>query len=416
MKKTAKTLTIQQILLLYIILFTFVIVLLPVLTFLTFIVLDIPLQSIFVWSFIGIIILLALFLAYLFGNFLFSPLKNKEGVDTSQLEVASSNHPLYRWVMNQLPVAQQDNKTDGPEVLALAEQTATVSNQLMSTTEETSKATAEISASIQELASGADAQAQSIQTINESSSQVFFSLTEIDESTKFVAETSKTAITNAKNGNEVVANVAKQMDLIGEQVERSIEVVNELNEKTNQVGEILSLITDISNQTNLLSLNAAIEAARAGEHGKGFSVVADEVRKLAEQTNDATAKTQQLIQEIQSGTNEVIDVIKESGKSIKQGVSRNGEMGKVFNDIYQDVDVIDEFIHDLSAAMHEVKDSMNDVSSSINHVSDVTVESSGNLQNIVAVIEELNASMQEVSASATLLADIANQLNDKVVD
>ncbi|RFA34950.1 hypothetical protein CAI16_10135 [Virgibacillus dokdonensis] len=414
MNKVGRSLTVYQTLLLYLFLFALIITFIPLVTLFIFIISDISLKSISALIGLSIASLLSLCFAYMYGHFLFSPFKqNVKDIDVSGDD--SLHHPVYKWVKEWIMNTENNSVNEQDrQVMELVEQTAASSQQLMSTTEETTKATGEISASIQELASGADMQTQSIQTINDSSSQVFFTLTEIDESTKFVKETSKTAKKNAENGSEVVFSATKQMDEIAKQVDDSIHVVNDLKEKMNQVGEILSLITDISNQTNLLSLNAAIEAARAGEHGKGFSVVAEEVRKLAEQTNAATAKTQHLIDEIQGGTKEVIDVIQESGNTIKQGVSRNGEISQVFQLISQDVDVVDEFIQDLSEAVHEVKENMNGVTSSMEDVSSVASQSTANLQNIVAVVEELNASMQEVSSSASLLADISTKLNDQV--
>lgn len=419
MEKKKQTSQIHLTLMLYVAIFTFGVVMLPVMAILVFQLVDMDMDSVLAWSILGGVILVDLFGAYLFASYLFSPIKNW-GSEEWREEAENTKHPLKEWLSNPKPNTieegekQADSKLERTDMEDLAGQTAAISDQLMSTTEETSLATGEISAAIQEMATGSETQVQSIQSVNDSAGQVFFSLTEFDESIKFVTETSQAAITNAQNGNAVVNNVTKQMDVIGKQVSHSIEVVNNLNEKTNQVGDILSLITDISSQTNLLALNAAIEAARAGEHGKGFSVVADEVRKLAEQTNEATGKTQNLIQEIREGTAQVIDVIKQSGTSIKEGVSLNGEVGKVFTDISNDVDAVGEFMQDFAEAMGDVKNNMENVSASIDNISDVASQSSGNVQNVVAVVEELNASMQEISASATLLANIANQLNDSV--
>ncbi|WP_017471285.1 methyl-accepting chemotaxis protein [Amphibacillus jilinensis] len=311
-------------------------------------------------------------------------------------------------------VAPIESQTADEGIKDLAGQADSISAQLMSTTSETSHAVNEISSTMQDMAAGADAQANEIHDINQTSGQIFFSLQEIGESIKFVSETSHQAIDKTKNGDQAVEKITNQMDLIGNQVKESIEVVHQLDQKTDQVNDILSLITDISNQTNLLALNAAIEAARAGEHGKGFSVVADEVRKLAEQTNGATSKTQVLIQEIQAGTSQVIDVITESANSIKSGVSLNDDVKQVFQDIAMNVDEVDEFVQDLNTAITDVTTNMNQVHKSIETVSNTVNDSNGNIENIVAVIEQLNASMQEISSSANILSGVASDLNKHI--
>ncbi|WP_419095909.1 methyl-accepting chemotaxis protein [Caldalkalibacillus horti] len=264
------------------------------------------------------------------------------------------------------------------------------------------------------MASGAEETLNSVQAINTTASEIFFSLTEIAESIKFVTDSSKLAIEHSNKGNDVVEKITLQMGSIRDHVNHSIDVVGEMQEKSNQVGDIISLINDISNQTNLLALNAAIEAARAGEHGKGFSVVADEVRKLAEQTNQATGTIQNLMQEIQRGTTQVVEVIQLGGDSVQEGITLNKEVGKVFKDIYSNVDEVDEFIQDLSSAITDVTKNMNNVSTSLNNVSENTSQSTGHMQNVVAIAEQLHASMQEVSASASLLADIAEGLRKRV--
>ncbi len=225
-----------------------------------------------VYFVISVIVLLIVTIGLAFLLIRLQPVALKEVRATDETVMKESDH-------------DQDTKE-------LSAQTAATAVQLMSTTQETSEAVAEISSKMQEMAAGTETQANEIHEVNQTSGQIFFSLQELVESINFVSETSKQAINQSKNGDAAVERIMDQMKLIGDQVNQSIEVVNQLDQKTNEVGDILSLITDISNQTNLLALNAAIEAARAGEHGKGFSVVADEVRKLAEQTNNATNKTQ----------------------------------------------------------------------------------------------------------------------------
>lgn len=346
-------------------------------------------------------------------------IEKKDDRDKNGPITADQNNPLARILTD---VIEQANFKDGTmdissfndEVSHLSNQTADASLQLKTTTEETSNATEEISSSVQNISSGAEKLVQAIQEINKNSSEILLTLTEISESIKYIKNTSGNAQANSNNGKQLIEKVTNQMDTIHERVNRSVTVVNQLGQKSNEIGNILSLITDISNQTNLLALNAAIEAARAGEHGRGFSVVADEVRKLAEQTNQATGNIQELINEINEGTSQVVTVIKESGESVDEGISLSNEAGKVFTELYGNNDELAEVIQDISVAIQEVTTSMDNVSNEIENVSEITNISNGNLQNIAAVIEELTASMEEISTSAKMLSDISNSLQNKL--
>ncbi|MBP1083106.1 MULTISPECIES: methyl-accepting chemotaxis protein [Bacillus] len=378
------------------------------------------------WKSTLIVVLISLIATVALGYFILqkflSPLEKISKWSTgdkSQPIFAEQKNPIGRIVtdvIGQSSYEKEDRKGMDfkEEIMHLSHQTAEASLQLKTTTEETSNATEEISSSVQDISSGAERQFQAIQDINNNSSAIFFTLTEISESIKFIKNTSGNALANSNNGKQLVEKITNQMNTIQERVNRSVQVVNQLGQKSNEIGNILSLITDISNQTNLLALNAAIEAARAGEHGRGFSVVADEVRKLAEQTNHATGNIQELIDEINKETTQVVSVIKDSGDSVEEGITLSSEAGSVFTELYGNNDELAEIISDILVAINEVTTSMDTVSNSIEHVSEITNTSSGNLQNIAAVIEELTASMEEISTSARMLSGVSNSLQNKL--
>jgi methyl-accepting chemotaxis protein len=131
----------------------------------------------------------------------------------------------------------------------------------------------------------------------------------------------------ATEGGQVVLGTIESMKGIEAVVGRSAETVKDLGSKSQQIGEVVAVINEIADQTNLLALNAAIEAARAGEHGRGFAVVADEVRKLAERTTKATQEIAQSITSIQTQTAAAVDQMGQGAEQVKQGVGRASEAG-----------------------------------------------------------------------------------------
>ena len=177
-------------------------------------------------------------------------------------------------------------------------------------------------------------------------------------------------------------------------------VVSELAESSNQIGEILSVINDIANQTNLLALNAAIEAARAGEAGRGFAVVADEVRKLAERTQHATGEIESIITSLQQKSNLASVEMTKSVESVQAGVDNIGETNAGFKSAV-------ESVMDLHREMKSVAASVSNQYSTILTVVD-------NTQVIAAGIEESNSAVSEVNRTVAHLQERTDGLKTLV--
>lgn len=163
-------------------------------------------------------------------------------------------------------------------------------------------------------------------------------------------------------------------------IKESAKKITELGKQSQQIGEIIQVIDDIAEQTNLLALNAAIEAARAGEHGKGFAVVADEVRKLAERSGKATKEIATLITSIQKGTEVAV-------KSM-DGLKR--------------------------LMMEEMAAGSGLVNSSIVSIAAIAEESAAAAEEVSASTEEMNATTEEIAASARHMSDLARELHKLV--
>ncbi|WP_407649417.1 methyl-accepting chemotaxis protein [Brevibacillus composti] len=208
-----------------------------------------------------------------------------------------------------------------------------------------------------------------------------------------------------------LASSVNQINVSRLEMEKVIQV---LGQKSEQIGNVISLITNIAAQTNLLALNAAIEAARAGEHGRGFAVVADEVRKLAEESSRAGGQVHDLILDIQLEVGKTVEAMERNGHAIGQGLNLVNQAGKAFEEITSGVDQVSEQIQTISAAIQEMNASTDTLLHTAYHAEQATRESEAHAQNVAASAEEQHASMEEISSAAETLAKMAENLQSVV--
>ena len=200
------------------------------------------------------------------------------------------------------------------------------------------------------------------------------------------------------------------MDKIHGSVDDTAKVIQKLEERSKEIGQIIEVITGISDQTNLLALNAAIEAARAGEHGKGFAVVADEVKNLAEQSKESADKIANLIQQIQHDTTHAVEMMGKGTADVAEGISVVQVTGEGFKRIQQSIDQVTSQIQEISAVSEEMSASVEQVHASVDQVAQIVKEASTNTENIAAASEEQLASMEEITASSNSLSKMAEDL------
>jgi len=188
----------------------------------------------------------------------------------------------------------------------------------------------------------------------------------------------------------VVEETVAGMNKIAMVVSQSAEIVRELGNSSDQIGEIIQVIDDIADQTNLLALNAAIEAARAGEQGRGFAVVADEVRKLAERTTKATKEIADMIKKIQKDTGGAVESIEMGTKEVEKGKELANKAGDSLKSIIKGTTVVVDVVTQVAAASEEQSATSEQISKSIEGINNVTQESATGVQQIARASEDLN--------------------------
>jgi methyl-accepting chemotaxis protein len=280
--------------------------------------------------------------------------------------------------------------------------------------EHTTQGAIQISRMVQEIASGSDIQVKE----TEESAQVLEEMTNgiqsVAEAASDVSEMSFQAKNQAIKGRESIQLGKQQMDKIHHVTQQAVEEINSLHRNSEEIGQIIEVITDIANQTNLLSLNAEIEAARAGEHGKGFAVVAGEVRKLAEQSESSADKIVRLIRGIQEQTTRTAKVMDEGAKEVQKGTATVNEADTSFEKIVEVIETVADKTQDVSAAVQEMSASSQQIVVSSEQTAEIAKKSVENVNNVAATTEDQQTAMERVSEYAKSLKRSAEELNQSI--
>ncbi len=204
-----------------------------------------------------------------------------------------------------------------------------------------------------------------------------------------IAQSSTETSEIARKGSTIVSQSVAETRTVAETVNKSAVVMQTLGEKSTQIGEIVAVINDIADQTNLLALNAAIEAARAGEQGRGFAVVADEVRRLAERTAKATAEISQMIGAIQGEVDNAVHAMNQTNKQVDIGLRYSVEAGEQLESIVTSVSSLQSMIQQIASATEEMSSTSEAISGDIQAVAGGAREISGGAEDIAHASSEL---------------------------
>lgn len=272
----------------------------------------------------------------------------------------------------------------------LGESLANVIGNVRDAIEATASASSQISSSTEEMAAGAQEQSSQTSEVASAVEEMTSTIVQTTQHATTAAEFSKSAGNIAKNGAEVVRETVNGMNRIADVVGSAASIVSELGNSSNQIGEIVQVIEDIADQTNLLALNAAIEAARAGEQGRGFAVVADEVRKLAERTTTATKEIASMIRQIQKDTGNAVTSMANGTKEVQSGRELASKAITSLDEIIESTNKTINAINHVAKASEEQASAAEEISKSIDGISNVAQQSATGLQQIARASEDLN--------------------------
>ncbi len=243
------------------------------------------------------------------------------------------------------------------------------------TSEEVAAAATEVAASSEELLTGTDEQSQQVTQIGAAVEQMSASVVQVERQATEVSRDATAAGEVAQSGREIVQQTVSGMETIRDAVSQSSVAVQDLGKRGEEIGQIIAVINDIADQTNLLALNAAIEAARAGEHGRGFAVVADEVRKLADRTTAATQEIGESIQAIQAGTAEAVDRMESGTQRVRDGVDAAGQAGRSLDEIVNTAAGLGQKVGSIAEAAREQTTASEMVAQGIEQINAVSIQS-----------------------------------------
>lgn len=281
-------------------------------------------------------------------------------------------------------------------------------------TKKSSEAVVHITTTVQDVIEGSNHQVQKATLLAQVSDEIKKEMHQLNQSMQNVIQVAQGANDSADTGLNLIDETRLQMDIIQQSVKHSSDVVTSLGAKSQEISEIITLITSIANQTNLLALNASIEAARAGEHGKGFAVVAEEVRKLSEQSSSAASSIQNLVIDIQQQSTKAVNTIVEEVELVNRGHKKLNETALAFEEIRHSIQRIQEKSDDEILAFQLVDGKSNAMSKAIAEIEKIAVTTEQGVQQIAILVQAQKTTNESIISSAEQLNNMATELKKEI--
>lgn len=332
------------------------------------------------------------------GDLSLEPLQSKLRDETGQLVTATNDmNQQMKNLLNQIHEVSETVTAHSEELTQSANELKTGSEQTASTMQELAAGSETQANSASDLASGMNTFAEKVQEANENGDQI--------------EENSKVVLNMTKDGSALMKKSIQQMEKIDAIVQDSVKKVQGLDTQSQQISNLVTVIKDVSDQTNLLALNAAIEAARAGEHGKGFAVVADEVRKLAEQVSESVTDITNIVNNIQNESNLVSGSLQDGYKEVAQGKAQIQLTGETFEGINGAVTQMVNNISTITENLAEIAANSQEMNGAIEEIASISEESAAGVEQTSASTQQASSIMEEVAGSSEQLANLAEELN-----
>ena len=288
------------------------------------------------------------------------------------------------------------------------------SEELTQSANEVSAGSEQIAATMQELAAGTESEAKTASELASIMGSFSTSVQEANTMGENIQKSSNEVIRMTSEGSQLMESSNTQMARIDQIVQGSVQKVQGLDMKSQEISKLVLVIQEIANQTNLLALNAAIEAARAGEHGKGFAVVADEVRKLAEQVSRSVTDITEIVAGIQNESSLVASALQDGYKEVVLGTAQIESTQETFAGINASIMEMANSIYTVSENLSSMATNSEKMNGYVSEIAAISEESAAGVEQTSASTQQISSSMDEVANSANDLAQFAEKLNGLV--
>lgn len=279
---------------------------------------------------------------------------------------------------------------------------------------ENAKGSVKISEAIDEMLKRLEQQTTEAMKIMEQIAQMGNVSYEVSKSVDHIQVSSDDSLVKAGVGSENISAYVAQMEAVNNTMSTMAKVFVSFSDSTKKMNDILATIAEIAEQTNLLSLNASIEAARAGDAGRGFAVVATEIRKLADDSQNAAQQIRTIIDAVQNDADSMSSQLEESLGQLEKGNSLAEETKNSFELIKTGTEIVNDDVNDIINKIQKLSDMMNEAIDGIQIIHEASASNAEEINQISAIVTEEAANQEEVSATTTMLANLAKELEGEI--
>lgn len=299
-------------------------------------------------------------------------------------------------------------------IQTFSDDVAVVSEQMDTSVAEIKRSSENVTHSIQEIADGADDQTEQLQQVSDEMNNLSATIEEVAATAETVAEKSQETAKVGESGRETADTAIVQMQTIETKMQRAVDAVGDLNQRTDEIDEVVNVITDIAEQTNILALNASIEAAQSDTSSDGFEVVADEVKQLAEETKESTSEIESIINDVRSQVQTTVEDIEAAEEQIQVGTESVEETVDAFDSVVENVSETDHGVQEISSATDDQAASTQEVVAMADTAADISEQTAGEAKNVAAAAQEQTSAISEISQGADNLLQQAQKLEEEL--
>ncbi len=288
------------------------------------------------------------------------------------------------------------------------------SEELTASAEQTAQASSHIATSSGELATGFTSQTQTVIQVTDSVNGMARQMDQISHTSRQVGEMTENMQQTAEKGIDEVRDITNRIEQLSSDIHSTLNVLTNLNTKSEQIGFASSAIQQIAQQTNLLALNASIEAARAGDAGRGFAVVAEEIRKLAESAATSSTTITSLVKDVQQESQSAVEKAKGSVHSVQASIDGGQRVTVAFEAIQQSINTTVQQTNSTNTLINNATQETQKVAEAMEHLSALSQQGSAGIDEMNAASEEQLSTMEDVASSARHLSQLAEELQQLI--